>query len=53
LAVNPPDGFGANGDKKYTVKYTAGSLMLWAYFIWVLDILYRYMVSWILAITDR
>jgi len=36
-----------------TVKYTAGSLMLWAYFIWVLDILYRYMVSWILAITDR
>jgi len=35
LAANPPDGFGAHMDKKYpmpTVKYTAGSLMLWAYF---------------------
>ncbi len=35
LAANPPDGFGANRDKKYpmpTVKYTAGSLMLWACF---------------------
>uniref|UniRef100_A0A673HGB5 Uncharacterized protein n=1 Tax=Sinocyclocheilus rhinocerous TaxID=307959 RepID=A0A673HGB5_9TELE len=32
---NPPDGFGAHRDKKYpmpTVKYTAGSLMLWACF---------------------
>ncbi len=35
LAANPPDGFGANRHKKHTmptVKYTAGSLMLWAYF---------------------
>jgi len=35
LAANLPDGFGAHKDKKYpmpTVKYTAGSLMLWAYF---------------------
>ena len=35
MAANPPDGFGAHMDKKYpmpTVKYTAGSLMLWAYF---------------------
>ncbi len=33
LAVNPPDVFGANRDKEYpmsTVKYTAGSIMLWA-----------------------
>ncbi len=32
---NPPDGFGANRDKKYpmpTVKYTAGSIMLLACF---------------------
>ncbi len=35
LAANPPDVFGANRDKKYpmsTIKYTAGSLMLWACF---------------------
>jgi len=35
LAANPPDGFGAHTDRKYpmprlpTVKYNAGSLMLW------------------------
>ncbi len=35
LAANPPDEFSTNRDKKYpmsTVKYTAGSLMLWACF---------------------
>jgi len=35
LAANPPDTFGANMDKKYpmpTVKYTAGSFMLRAFF---------------------
>ncbi len=35
LAADPPDGFSTNRDKKYpmpTVKYTAGSLMLWACF---------------------
>ncbi len=35
LAANPPDKFSTNRDKKYpmpTVKYTAGSLMLWACF---------------------
>jgi len=35
LAANPPDGFGANRHKKHpmpTVKYTAGSLIMWAYF---------------------
>ncbi len=35
LAANPPDRFSTNRDKKYpmpTVKYTAGSLMLWACF---------------------
>ncbi len=31
LAANPPDGFGANRDKKYPMP-TAVSLMLWAYF---------------------
>ncbi len=35
LAANPPDEFSENRDKRYpmsTVKYTAGSLMLWACF---------------------
>ncbi len=35
LVANPPDEFSTNRDKKYhmpTVKYTAGSLMLWACF---------------------
>jgi len=35
LAANLPDEFGANWNKKYPiamVKYTTGSLMLWAYF---------------------
>ncbi len=35
LAANPPDEFSTNRDKKYpmsTVKYIAGSLMLWACF---------------------
>ncbi len=35
LSANPPDEFSTNRDKKYpmsTVKYTAGSLMLWACF---------------------
>ncbi len=35
LAATPPDEFSTNRDKKYpisTVKYTAGSLMLWACF---------------------
>ncbi len=35
LAANPPDEFSINRDKKYpmsTVKYTAGSLMSWAWF---------------------
>ncbi len=34
LAANPPDEFSTNRDKKNlsTVKYTAGSLMLWACF---------------------
>jgi len=34
LAANPADLFGANRDEEYpmpTVKYTAGSYMLWAY----------------------
>jgi len=34
LAANPDDVFGANRDKEYpmpTVKYTAGSCILWAY----------------------
>jgi len=34
LAAKPPDGFGVHTDKKYPMpkfKYTAGSLMLWAY----------------------
>jgi len=53
MAENPPDGFGANMDKKYpmpTVKYTAGSYMLWAFFflLEVLDILFRYVVLWFL-----
>jgi len=39
LAANPQDVFGANRDNKYsmpsmpTVRYTTGSLMLWAYFL--------------------
>jgi len=45
------------GIKKYpmpTVKYTAGSFMLWAYLLLkVLDILFRCMVSWILVNTKR
>ncbi len=35
LVANPPDRFSTNRDKKYpmsTVKYTAGSIMLWACF---------------------
>jgi len=48
LAANPPDTFGANMDKKYpmpTVKYTAGSFMLRAFFLLeVLDILFKCMV---------
>ncbi len=35
FGTNPPDEFSANRDKRYpmsTVKYTAGSLMLWACF---------------------
>jgi len=35
LAANPPAVFGVHRDKKYpmpTVRYTAGSLMLWACF---------------------
>ncbi len=35
LGANPPDEFSTNRDKKYpmsTVKYTAGSLMLWSCF---------------------
>jgi len=33
IGSHSPDGFGAHGDKKYpTVKYTAGSFILWAYF---------------------
>jgi len=58
LPANTQDGLGANRDKKYpmsTVKYTARSLMLLAYvfLLEVLDILFRYMVSWILANTNR
>jgi len=39
-----------------TVKYTVGSYMLWCgpiYLLEVLDILFRYMVSWILSSTNR
>jgi len=33
IGSHSPDGFGAHRDKKYpTVKYTAGSFILWAYF---------------------
>jgi len=50
------DVFGENRDEEYsmpTVKYTAGSYMLWAYFLLeVLDILFRYMVVWILSNTN-
>ncbi len=57
LAANPPDGFGANRDKKYpmlTVKYTAGPIMLWPIFLpEVLEVLFRCMASWILSNTNR
>jgi len=55
LAANQPDGFGAKRDKKHPmpkVKYNAGSLLLWAFFFFlleVLDILFRYMASLILS----
>jgi len=56
LAANPPDLFGENRDKSIllsTVIYSAASLMLRAYFLLeVLDILFRYMASSILANTD-
>ncbi len=53
LPANPPDGLSANRDKKYPmsmVKYTAGSLMVWACFLpEVLDI----MASWVQSNTNR
>ncbi len=50
-------GLVQTGIKKYpmsTVKYTAGSLMLWPVFLLeVLNILFRCMASWILSNTNR
>jgi len=48
--------FGANRDKKFpmpTVKYTTGSLMLWAYFFSGGPGLLVQIILWILANTNR
>ncbi len=57
LAASPPNGFGANRDKKYpmsTFKYIPGSIMVWACFsAGGPGHLFKCMASWILSNTNR